>query len=115
MRAVEKVARRIPGDGQLGDHDDVGPGADTFIVGAADQLRIRRERADRGVQLCDVDLHEKRRFSRGGAENAERYLGLRPLRVSASPRDRFYIPSQERLLTKPNFLLRNTSPGLKHK
>ena len=55
--AVEQIARRIPGHRQLRHHHDVRARLDPLGIRAPDQLRIRRKRADGGIDLSDVDLH----------------------------------------------------------
>ena len=61
--AIEQIARRVTGDRELRHHDDIGACFDAVFVCAANQLGIRAERADRRVDLPDVDLQIRQPFA----------------------------------------------------
>ena len=55
--AVEQIARRIARHGQFRDHHDLGAAANAFFIRSPDQLGVRAQRADGGIDLADENPH----------------------------------------------------------
>ena len=55
--AIQKIARRIAGDRQLRYHDQIRARPHALLVRVRNQLSIRADRPDRGVELSNKNLH----------------------------------------------------------